>query len=198
LLPATTNGYVTFGSFNTFCKVNDAVLKLWARVLRTVDCSRLVLLAPEGRPRERVLGLLSQEGVAPDRIRFVSFRPRREYLLLYHQIDIVLDTFPADGHTTSLDGYWMGVPVVTLVGETAIGRAGLCQLTNLGLTELIAHSGDDFASISANLASDVARLTQLRCTLRSRLEHSPLMDAPRFARNVEDVFRRMWRDWCAS
>src|SRR4029453_10896622 len=92
----------------------------------------------------------------------------------------------------------MGVPVVTMIGQTVVGRAGLSQLSNLGLPELIAHSPDEFVRIAAGLAGDLDRLKLLRQTLRDRMQKSPLMDAPRFARNIEAAYRTMWRRWCAS
>ena len=131
-------------------------------------------------------------------MEFVEARSRREYLELYHRVDIVLDTFPYNGHTTSLDALWMGVPVVSLAGATSVSRAGLSQLTNLGLPELVAHSEEDYVRIAANLASDLPRLATLRSTIRDRMENSVLMDAPRFARNVEAAYRSMWQTWCAG
>ena len=91
----------------------------------------------------------------------------------------------------------MGVPVVTLVGQTVVGRAGLCQLMNLGLPELIATDPEQFVRIAGELAHDLPRLGELRATLRARMQASPLMDAPRFARNVEAAYGEMWRRWCA-
>ena len=114
------------------------VLKLWAGVLKAVAGSRLTILAAEGTHRRYALDLLATEGVAADRITFVAQQPRPQYLACYHGIDIGLDTVPYNGHTTSLDSFWMGVPVVTLVWPTVVGRAGLSQLMNLGLPELIA------------------------------------------------------------
>jgi predicted O-linked N-acetylglucosamine transferase (SPINDLY family) len=197
-LPASDKRCVTFGCLNNFCKINAAVLKLWAQVLRSVGQSRLMLLAAEGSARRHTQDLLEQEGVAPDRVVFVSRRPRSEYLQLYQHIDIGLDTFPYNGHTTSLDSFWMGVPVVTLVGQTVAGRGGLCQLMNLGLPELVAETPEQFVQVAVQLAGDLPRLRELRAGLRDRLERSPLMDAPRFARNVETAYRRMWRRWCAE
>jgi predicted O-linked N-acetylglucosamine transferase (SPINDLY family) len=197
-LPAQSDGYVTFGCLNNFCKTNPAVLKLWARVISAVERSRLLLLAPEGSARQNVLRILEQVGISPDRITFVARQPRLSYLELYNQIDIGLDTFPYNGHTTSLDSFWMGVPVVTLVGNTVVGRAGLCQLHNLGLPELVAHTPEQFVDICVRLANDFERLGQLRATLRERMEKSPLMDAPRFARSIEAAYRSMWHEWCAS
>ncbi len=196
--PATTIGHITFGSLNNFCKVNATVLRLWAGVLRAVDRSRLLMLAPEGVARQRTLDVLAQEGIAPDRITFVANQPLQQYLATYNSIDIGLDTLPANGHTTTLDSLWMGVPVVTLVGQTALGCGGLSQLTNLGLTDLIAHSADEFTATAARVAADLPRLTQLRTMLRDRLRSSPLMDAPRFARSIESAYRGLWQRWCKA
>jgi protein O-GlcNAc transferase len=109
-----------------------------------------------------------------------------------------LDTFPYNGHTTSLDSIWMGVPVVTLIGQTVVGRAGWSQLCNLGLKELAAHNADEFVQIASSLAKDTGRLSQLRQGLRQRMKDSPLCDSNRFARNVECAYRQMWRNWCAN
>ena len=195
-LPAQRNDHVTFGCLNNFCKVNEPVLRLWARVLKAVERSQMMILCPEGSGRQPVLNLLQAEGIGPDRIELVAGRPRSQYLELFHRIDLGLDTFPYNGHTTSLDSYWMGVPVITLVGQTVVGRAGLSQLTNLGLPELIAQTPEQYVQIAVKLAGDLPRLAELRRTLRGRMEKSPLMDAPRFARNVEAAYRQMWRNWC--
>ncbi len=195
-LPAPENGFITFGCLNNFCKVNDSVLELWAEVLKAVLGSRLLLLAPEGSARRRTWDLLELKGVKRDRVTFVARQPRERYLELYHQIDIGLDTFPYNGHTTSFDACWLGVPIVTLVGPTPVGRAGLSLLTNLGLTELVATTREQFVSIAVGLANDLPRLSELRANLRDRMQASPLMDAPCFARMVEAAYREMWRRWC--
>jgi predicted O-linked N-acetylglucosamine transferase (SPINDLY family) len=196
-LPAIRNGFITFGSLNNFCKVNEGVLRLWGQVLKAVNRSRLTILCPEGSHRQTLVELLRRDGISGDRIELVAARPRRAYLDLYHRIDIGLDTFPYNGHTTSLDSFWMGVPVITLVGQTVVGRAGLSQLTNLGLSELAARTPEQYVEIAADLAGDLPRLAELRRTLRARMQASPLMDAGRFARNIEAAYRKMWRNWCS-
>jgi predicted O-linked N-acetylglucosamine transferase (SPINDLY family) len=196
--PSLSNGFITFGCLNNFCKINDGVLRLWGKVLQTVPASRLLLLAPEGSHRQHALDVLGQEGIASERIEFVSPQPRRKYLELYRRIDLCLDTLPYNGHTTSLDCFWMGVPVVTLVGQTIVGRAGLSQAMNLDLPGLVAWTPDQYVKIASGLASDLPRLAQLRSTLRQRMESSPLMDAPRFARDIEAAYRGMWRKWCVQ
>lgn len=195
-LPVLRNGYISFGCLNNFCKVNEPVLKLWARVLRDVDHSRIVMLAAEGSHRCQALDLLEREGIIRDRVTFVPIQPRRQYLKTYDEIDVGLDTLPYNGHATSLDSYWMGVPVVTLVGKTVVGRAGLSQLTNLDLPELIAQNEEQFVRIATELALDSSRLSRLRATLRDRMKASPLMDATRFARNIEQAYQAMWQRQC--
>jgi len=197
-LPALQNGFITFGCLNNFCKLNDAVLELWAAILRRLPKSRLILLGPLGSARQRTEEKLQREQISPERIEWVSRLPRSQYLQTYRRIDLGLDTFPYNGHTTSLDSFWMGVPVVTLVGQTVVGRAGLSQLSNLGLTELIAETPRQYVEIVAALSSDLIRLSNLRQTLRRRMLDSPLCDREQFARGIEAAFRQMWRAWCDS
>ena len=197
-LPALNAGVVTFGCLNNFCKINEDVLALWAEVLRQTDNSRLLLLTRSGRAYPRTLEQMQRAGIAADRIEFAQSGSRRTYLETYHRIDIGLDTFPYNGHTTSLDSLWMGVPVVTQIGSRSVARAGWCQLSNLGLTELAGESSEAFVSIAGRLANDLPRLSQLRSGLRRRMEESPVMDAPNFARGIEAAYRRMWRTWCET
>jgi len=195
-LPAITAGHVTFGCLNNFCKVTDQSLDLWSRVLAAVPTSRLLLMAPEGSPRQRVTAHFAQRGIEPNRISFVPFQPRAPYLKTYHRIDLCLDTLPYNGHTTSLDGLWMGVPTLTQVGTTVVGRAGFSQLSNLNLTELVAHSSDEFVRIAVEFAGDLPRLRAIRAGLRDRMLASPLTKSALFARNIEAAYRWMWRAWC--
>src|SRR5262249_31125231 len=174
-LPALESGAITFGCLNNFCKVNDGCLSLWAEVLRAVPRSRLLLLAPPGQARDPVLSALGRGGIAAARVEFVDPRPRPEYLKLYHRIDLGLDPLPYNGHTTSLDAFWMGVPTLTLVGRTVVGRAGWSQLCNLGLKELAAETPGQFVALAARVAADLPRLQELRATLRQRMQQSPLM-----------------------
>ncbi|WP_377785233.1 tetratricopeptide repeat protein [Paraburkholderia silviterrae] len=195
-LAAGHDGHLTFGCLNNPCKLTDATLALWAGVFAALPTARLVLMAPPGAARERLVARLSAHGVDAARVRFVGFQPREDYLRSWAQIDIALDTFPYNGHTTSLDAFWMGVPVPTRMGRSAASRAGLSLLANLGLPELAAHTDAAYVEIVVSLARDPARLAALRAGLRARMAASPLMDGARFARNMEAAYRLMWRDWC--
>jgi predicted O-linked N-acetylglucosamine transferase (SPINDLY family) len=196
-LPMLENGYPTFGCLNTFLKVNRYTLELWARVLVASPDSRLLVLAPLGSARDFAREVLEKQGVDAERIGFVDVQGRPDYLDTYGCIDVALDTFPYNGHTTSLDAYFMGVPVVTLVGETVVGRAGFCLATNLNLGDWVARDPDEFVSIATRVSSDPARLRELRKSLRQRMKDSPLMDAARFARDLEGLYREAWQRFCA-
>jgi protein O-GlcNAc transferase len=189
-LPALERGHLTFGCLNNPCKLTEGTLQLWGAVMRALPDAKLLLMAPPGRHRRRLLQRLGAQEIAEERVRLVEFRPRAEYLRSYHDIDLGLDTFPYNGHTTSLDSFWMGVPVVTRVGRTCVGRGGLSQLFHLGLSDLAADSDAGFVSSAVSWGSDIPRLAALRQQLRARLERSPLMDAARFAGSIEDAYRR--------
>jgi predicted O-linked N-acetylglucosamine transferase (SPINDLY family) len=194
--PATYANVISFGYLGAFWKITEIALALWAKVMAAVPNSRLVILSPQGLARERFAQKLASFGINRDRIEFLARKPRREYLNYYNKIDIGLDTLPYNGHTTTLDSLWMGVPVITLAGHTSVGRAGLSQLSNLNLSDLAANTPEQFVAIASKLALDLPCLTELRYSLRQRMLSSPLMDARRFARDVESAFSRMWLKWC--
>jgi protein O-GlcNAc transferase len=195
-LPALRRGYLTLGCLNNPCKLTHETLQLWGGVMRALPDARLKLMAPAGRHRERLVQRLAAQDIEARRVDFVGYRPRAEYLRSYHDIDFAVDTFPYNGHTTSLDGLWMGVPTVTRVGETSVGRGGLSQLFHLDLLDLAAESDASFVSIAVALAKDIPRLAHLRQHLRARMKRSPLMDGARFAGNVEEAYRRAWTAYC--
>jgi protein O-GlcNAc transferase len=197
-LPFDTKGHITFGCLNNPCKLTDATFALWAQVMKQVEGSRLMLLVANGEARETVGATFSKLGIHPERITFLDYRPRDQYLLNYQQIDLLLDTFPYNGHTTSLDALWMGVPVVTIVGATPVSRAGYALLANVGLPELAGESADEFVRKAVELAHDASRLRALRSGLRDRMTRSPLMDGQRFARGMERAIRAAWRDWLSA
>ncbi|NIE69127.1 tetratricopeptide repeat protein [Burkholderia sp. Ax-1719] len=197
-LPALTAGHITFGCLNNPCKLTDATFALWSGVFAALPDARLVLMAPQGSARERMLARLAAHGIGEERVRFVGFQPRADYLRTWAQIDIALDTVPYNGHTTSLDAFWMGVPVPTRVGRAVAGRAGLSLLANLGLQELAAYDDAAYTQTVVALAHDLPRLATLRAGFRARMQASPLMDGARFARHMEAAWRHMWQTWCAS
>jgi protein O-GlcNAc transferase len=202
-LPASTRpttqrrpGPPTFGCLNNFAKVSDVTLELWARVLERVPEARLLVYARTEAHRDRVRRALRNAGVAESRAEFVGHQPLAGYLETYGLIDVALDPHPFGGGTTTCDALWMGVPVVSLVGRTAVSRAGSTLLANIGLERFVARSEKEYVELAAELIRDASALAALRRELRDRIETSPIMDAPRFARDLESAFRAVWRAWC--
>jgi predicted O-linked N-acetylglucosamine transferase (SPINDLY family) len=189
LPPVVANGYLTFGSLNSFSKTNPQMMSLWAHVLAGVPDSRLILHAQNGGHRDRTRELFVQMGIEPERIEFVGFAPLAEYFGNYGRIDIALDTYPWSGGATTCDALWMGVPVVTLAGETAVSRGGLSILSNVGLREWVANQPEQYVAIATGV--ETQRLVELRSLMRGRMKSSRLMDGPGFAREIEGAFRTM-------
>ena len=196
--PSLKNGFITFGSLNKIVKVSEPCAKLWARVLEAVPKSRLLLsVAGDAAPvvRER-LGCMD---LPLDRVDILDKAGgSKQYLERFGRIDIALDTFPFNGITTTCDGLWMGVPCVSLAGQTSVSRAGTSILHAVNLPELCADTTDRFVRIATELAGDRDRLCDLRANMRDRLLASQLMDHRGFARKLEAEYRNMWRQACAS
>jgi predicted O-linked N-acetylglucosamine transferase (SPINDLY family) len=198
-LPAASTGAVTFGSFNNFAKVTPQLLATWARILQAVPQSKIVVLAPDTPSiAQRVVQSFAAAGVSPQRVTMAPRRGRADYMKLIQQVDLALDPFPFNGHTTTCDALWQGVPVVTLAGRMYANRFGSSAHVNLGLEDLIAQSPDEYVQIAARLAGDLARLARLRAELRGRMTASPLLDFVGFTRNLESAYRQMWATWCAG
>ncbi|HEX2852286.1 MAG TPA: tetratricopeptide repeat protein [Opitutaceae bacterium] len=196
-LPASKAGAITFGCFNNFSKVTPAVLGLWSRLLRELPASRLLLKSrafSDPDIVEHVHAAFAAEGVASRRVSLHGADLSvRDHLSLYHGVDVALDPFPYNGTTTTCEALWMGVPVITLAGRVHAARVGASLLTHAGMADWIASSPNDYVRLSVAAAQDLPRLAELRRTLRDRLRLSPLCDAPRFTRGLEDAFFAMAR-----
>ena len=193
-LPAESVGQVTFGCLCNFVKITVPTLGMWCQVLRAVPGARLVLSVQHDDQRKVIAGAFAGAGINVGRIEFLPAMPLAEYFKVYGQIDVALDAFPYPGGTTTCDALCMGVPVVTLPGMTAVSRAGVSLLNNVGLGELVAGSAGEYVEIAAGLARDVERLKAIRAGLRGRMLKSPVMDGAAFARGMEDAFIRMWME----
>jgi predicted O-linked N-acetylglucosamine transferase (SPINDLY family) len=200
ILAATERGAgpPTFGCLNNFAKVSDLTLDLWTRLLRRAPEARLLVYARTEAHRARVRRALRGSGIDESRAAFVGRQPLADYLATYRSIDVALDPHPYGGGTTTCDALWMGVPVISLAGSTAVSRAGSTLLAHVGLEHLVARSAERYVESAARLIRDTKELAALRRELRERIESSPVMDAPQFARDLESAFRTVWRAWCAD
>ena len=194
-LPAIRNGFVTFGSFQNLLKLNDAVLAAWGRIFAALPNARLRLQSGQlhvPSARARLSDRLAGFGIAPERVTLALQVPRDDYLRAHAEIDILLDTFPYPGGTTTCEALWMGVPTLTLAGDTLVSRQGASLLTCAGLADWIATDENDYVARALAHAADIDELSRLRQTLRAHVLASPLYDAQRFARHFEAAMRGMW------
>lgn len=193
-LPAQRNGFITFGSYNNLPKISSTCLDLWARVLQAVPRSRLALkassLGDEGTC-QLFRQHFSARQIDPNRIVFMSASSPDQYLAAFGMLDIALDPIPFNGGTTSCDTCWMGVPLVTLAGETFMGRMGTSLLTTIGHPEWIATSADEYVQIAAGLAADLAHLAHIRAQLRPTMQASGLCDAVGYTADLEQLYLEM-------
>ena len=201
-LPALARGSLTFGSFNNFPKLSDATLRTWSNVLAAVPDSRLILRS-SGRSQEGVVEELTRRlsafGFDLNQVRIdPMLKDYAAHLRSYGEIDIALDPFPYNGGTTTVEALYMGVPVLVRAGDRYVAHMGESILHNAGLSDWIAADEDAYVELARQKAADVAALSSLRTGMRVRMLASPLFDAPRFARNLEDAMRGMWRAWCSE
>ena len=195
-LPALRNGYITYGSFNAFTKVSCPALELWARILAAQPDSRLlVMCVSQGKTQAELAAFFQARGIAQDRILTKPFTTLDQYFAAYNLVDMALDTLPYSGGTTTCDGFWMGVPVVTLPGATSASRSSASLLTNVGLGRFVAFDADDYIAIAVAAGRHLPELSLLRQNLRVQMAASPLMDGKRLAQDLEAGFRTMWRDY---
>jgi protein O-GlcNAc transferase len=200
-LPALTGAPFTFGSLNRAQKVSDTALDLWAAVLRLVPGSRLIV--KDGSYElpgvaERIRRAFTVRGVDPARLEIRGKTDQAVHMATYHEIDLVLDSWPAGGGVTALEGLWMGVPVITLTGERIPSRVSGSLLMRLGLPDFITNTPEDYVTRAIQWASadHVHALAAVRRQLRIQMQQSPMCRG--YVAAVEAAYRTMWRRWCAE
>lgn len=195
-LPALENRHLTFGTYQHLSKLNDSIFALWARIFAALPDARLRIQNKQllSRPtREQLLANLARHGISGDRVDMYGHADRIAYLESYEDVDIILDTFPYPGGTTTCEALWMGVPTLTLAGNTMLSRQGASLLSCAGLSDWIASDVNQYVELAIKHASDIAALAKLRQSLREQALASPLFDGSRFARNLEKALFGMWR-----
>jgi predicted O-linked N-acetylglucosamine transferase (SPINDLY family) len=156
--------------------------------MHAVPASRIILFVTSQFFRDRILKHFAHERIAPDRIEFLITRGWKKYVRTYNRIDLILDSFPNCSGVTACDALWMGLPIITLKGDIAAQRMCCMVLHEVGLSDLAADSPHDYLQIPTHLAADLPRLSEVRSTLRARLESSPLMNAPTIAQDLQRIF----------
>jgi len=193
--PSLTNGYVTFGSFNNLAKITPHVVKVWSEILRRSPSTKLIMkYGGLGDPlvKQRYLDAFVAHGVDSQRLTLLPPSSYAEYLASYCEVDFMLDPFPFSGSTTTCEALWMGVPVITCPFETFASRHSFSHLSNIGATETIAQSLDEYVELAVSLSGDLSQMAAIRTRLRQRMQSSPLCDGHRFAANLGAMLQSTW------
>lgn len=199
--PVLANGFITFGSFNNSNKINPALIELWSGVLKANENSHLILKFRGGDDYEmksHYLKLFERFGIEPERIEMNHVvKTPAQHLKMYSKMDIALDSYPYNGTTTTCEALWMGVPVISLVGDHHASRVGLSILSRIDMKFFAASSKAEYIAKSTALAKNPEALAKIRTTMRNRIMASSLCDAKKFIVHVEAAYRKVWRQWCA-
>jgi protein O-GlcNAc transferase len=187
-LPAKQRGYITFGAIHNLAKVTSEMVEIWSQILKRVDQSKLMMIIWGEKAKTHIKELFARNNISEQQLIIVDPVPYSEYLQIYHQFDIALDSYPYSGGTTSCESLWMGVPYISLPGTSPMSRGGSSILSTLKLTQLIAKDTNNYIDIASNLARDVNYLEQLRTELRNNMMQSPLMDALAYTSALENLY----------
>ncbi len=189
-------GHITFAAFHRHVKLNEPLLRIWSQILKGVPDSNLLFKDRAyclSHVKEKILAMCRSCEIPEERIRLkVGTNSVQEHLATYGETDIALDSLPYNGSTTTCEALWMGVPVITLRGNSYVGRMSASLLTQVGLGEMIAGSVEEYIERTIELAADRQRLAQVRRALRNRVRNSPLCDGGGYARELERVYRELW------
>lgn len=196
-LPMLTCGHVTFGSFNHLSKLGEQVIAAWARVMHGVPGSRMLIgnMADE-QVRRALIERFERQGIAADRLELRPKVPLNDYLRLHHEVDLILDTWPYTGGTTTNHALWMGVPVLTMTGSSRSHCQSASSIGKMGLQEWITADVEEFVERGIRLAAQPEKLAALRSGMRDRWRHEPLRLPSTVARGIEAAVRQMWQRWC--
>ncbi|MFT4414404.1 FkbM family methyltransferase [Fredinandcohnia humi] len=199
-LPYKENGFITFGSFNAFPKINEETISIWSDILKSIPSSKLYIKTKgieDEETRDSLIKRFEKYNISNERLILSGYKlDNNDHLSSYNEVDIALDTFPYNGTTTTFEAIWMGVPVVTLSGSTHVSRVGSSILKNLDLDELISNNPVEYIDNAVKLAINTKKLADLRKSLRNRLLNSPLCNYSSFTRELEQKYREMWIHFC--
>lgn len=197
-LPSLTSNSVTFACFNNYTKINDYIIEVWTSLLNQLPGSGILLKShqlSDEKIRTSVLKRLQDKGMDVERVELTGWIESFEkHMDIYNRTDIALDTYPYNGTTTTCEALWMGIPVITLAGNSHHSRVGASIMTNAGFPEFIAGSPEEYVQLAVNLAKDTGKLSDIRNSLRAKIRRSHLTDAKNFTSNIENVYLEIWEE----
>lgn len=197
--PCETNGYLTFGVFNRYGKIQPPCARAWSEILRRLPDARLVVKSPgldDEHARAQLQAMFADAGCDLSRLQFRGTSIKVEHLKAYHEIDVMLDPSPHGGGMSTLEAVWMGVPVLTLPATQIVSRIATTVNREMGLSWLIADSWDDYVTRAVALDTQREELARVRMLLREVMRVSSFGDHGRYVVAYEARVRELWRRWC--
>ena len=195
--PANKNGYVTFCCFSNILKINDELIFLWSKILKDNKKNKILIKNKNLNnihEKNKLIKKFDDLGINKNQLMLESHESRTKYLECYNKVDLALDTYPFSGGTISVEALWMGVPVLTLVGERFVSRQGLQILMNVGLNEWISFNKEEYVSKAINFSRNLDKISTIRKNLRKKLLGSPICNARRFSKNFENILHEIWKN----
>jgi predicted O-linked N-acetylglucosamine transferase (SPINDLY family) len=198
-LPALENGYITFGMFNNSRKFSLDSIKLWGKVMQLIPNSKIMFAGVSNHIfKGKLYQRLEEQGIEASRISVEPQLPLFEFLELFHKVDICLDTFPYSGGTTTAHSLWMGVPVLTLSGETLESNQSGAHLLTNGLQEWICCSHEEYLLKAKYWSDHIQELNNLRKSLRQTFETTDGSSWDIFSKGLELALTQMWLKYCMN
>jgi len=199
--PVVENDYITFGCFGNLTKMNDVVINVWAQIMLMIPDAKLLLKSNQLADPQIIASVMdkfARNGVTPDRLLLEGPSPKSEYFDTYNRIDMVLDTFPYPGGTTTMDALWMGCPVLTLKGHRFLSRLGESILINAGETDWIANDQSEYISKAITFAKENKKYPMNREMRRAKVLGTDLFNTSKFALNFAETMLSIWKVYKAK
>ena len=197
-LPVIKNGYVTFGSFNHLSKINDEVISLWSKILKSIPKSKIFLKTKQlnnSHLKEKIISKFKENGINLNSIILEEGTSRSKLLNSYNKVDIALDPFPYSGGVTSLEAIWMGVPVLTKKGFKFASRTTESIIHNSGMSDWVANDENEYVKKAIKFSTNLELLTEINKSLRQVALESPLFNSTLFAKQLNNAFWEMWNNF---
>lgn len=201
-IPYDDNGFITLGSFNRFPKINNEVIKVWSDILTQSKDTKLIIASKatnDIKTQEFLNEEFKKNNIDSQRVKYLNYPENIEdFFKLYYEIDFHLEAFPFAGGATSLDCLYMGVPIVSIAGDTWVYRSGVSLLHASNCSEFVVDSLEDYIPKVLEMIEDTDKLRVYRTELRERILNSPICDHEQYSKDFQAAFKKMWQDYCES
>lgn len=194
------NNSFHYGCFSNAPKITNEVISLWSKILKETKNSKIILKAKSYSDRQgyqRIIDIFKDNNIDPSRLLFEGNDERENYLKSYNKVDVILDTFHYPGGTTTCEALYMGVPVITMKGDSFLSNNGATILKNSNFNNFIAYTKQEYADIAISLYNKRESLNkESKEKIRKKFMSSSILDGKLFADEFEKKLYKVWGEWC--